>query len=86
MADSQQQGVTPSSEPQKDTGFTPGDDSWAQWRNIFAILSGKMTDEGKDQYRFARDIRNEAVDCKRCEDQRDYLLQYSEIRYSHDDQ
>ncbi|RHZ58467.1 mitochondrial inner membrane protease ATP23 [Aspergillus thermomutatus] len=38
-----------------------------------------MTDEGKEQFRTARDIRNEAADCKRCEDQRDYLLQYSPI-------
>lgn len=61
-----------------DTGYIPGDDTWTQWRNIFSILAGKMTDEGKEQFRIARDIRNEAADCKRCEDQRDYLLQYSE--------
>ena len=59
------------------TGYIPGDDTWTQWRNIFAILTGKMTDEGKEQFRVSRDIRNEAADCKRCEDQRDYLLSYS---------
>jgi inner membrane protease ATP23 len=62
-----------------DNGYIPGDDTWTQWRNIFAILTGKMTAEGKEQFRVARDIRNEAADCKRCEDQRDYLLQYSEF-------
>lgn len=60
-----------------DTGYIAGDDSWTQWRNIFAILTGNMTAEGIDKFRVARDIRNEAADCKRCEDQRDYLLQYS---------
>ncbi|GKZ27987.1 mitochondrial inner membrane protease atp23, partial [Aspergillus brasiliensis] len=60
----------------QDTGFLPGDDTWTQWRNIFSILAGRMTDEGKEQFRVARDIRNEAADCKRCEDQRDYLLQF----------
>lgn len=78
MEESQPPGVNPTSKISKDTGYLPGDDAWTQWRNIFSILSGKMTDEGKEQYRLARDIRNEAVDCKRCEDQRDYLLQYSE--------
>lgn len=36
-----------------------------------------MTPEGQEQFRLAKDIRNEAADCKRCEDQRDYLLQFS---------
>lgn len=35
--------------------------------------------EGQEQFRLAKDIRNEAADCKRCEDQRDYLLQFSEF-------
>nr|Q4X261.2 RecName: Full=Mitochondrial inner membrane protease atp23 [Aspergillus fumigatus Af293] len=70
---------TPSTRGKSDSGYIPGDDTWTQWRNIFAILTGQMTDEGKEQFRIARDIRNEAADCKRCEDQRDYLLQYSPI-------
>lgn len=78
MPDSQSSSPTGKS---GDSGYIPGDDSWTQWRNIFAILSGKMTDEGKEQFRVARDIRNEAADCKRCEDQRDYLLQYSEFAF-----
>lgn len=78
MADSQSAGAGSPSETPKDTGFIPGDDIWTQWRNIFAILTGKMTEEGKEQFRIARDIRNEAADCKRCEEQRDYLLKYSE--------
>lgn len=68
-----------SSTPAKDTGYTPGDDFSTQWRNIFSILTGRMTLEGQEQFRLAKDIRNEAADCKRCEDQRDYLLQFSEF-------
>lgn len=60
-----------------DSGYTPGDDSWTLLLNMYSYFSGKMTQEGIDQFRLARDIQNEAADCKRCEDQRDYLLQYS---------
>lgn len=63
--------------PSKDTGFTPGDDTWTQMKNMFSILTGNMTEEGKEQFLLARDIRNEESDCKRCEDQRDYLIKYS---------
>lgn len=77
MTSSQSPDAVPSPERSSDTGFAPGDDTWTQWRNIFSILTGKMTDEGKEQFRVARDIRNEAADCKRCEDQRSFLLQYS---------
>ena len=59
------------------TGYTPGDDTFTKWRNVFAILTGSMTDDGKEQFRVDRDARNEASDCTRCEKQRDYLLQYS---------
>lgn len=77
MTDSQSPGSALQPEHSAETGFTPGDDTWTQWRNIFAILTGKMTDEGKEQFRVARDIRNEAADCQRCEEQRGFLLQYS---------
>jgi inner membrane protease ATP23 len=68
-----------SSTPANYTGYTPGDDFSTQWRNIFSILTGRMTPEGQEQFRLAKDIRNEAADCKRCEDQRDYLLQFSKF-------
>ncbi|KAL3488447.1 peptidase M76 family-domain-containing protein [Aspergillus germanicus] len=86
MSDSQSpSGPTPTPENKSDTGFQPGDDTFTHWRNIFAILMGRMTDEGKEQFRVARDLRNETEDCKRCETQRDYLFQYSPvIRYLSD--
>lgn len=79
MSNQQASGTQPPQESSKDTGFIPGEDAWTQCRNVFAILTGKMTDAGKEQFRLAKDIRNEAVDCKRCEDQRDFLLKYSEF-------
>lgn len=74
MTDSQ----SPRPDPNGDTGYIPGDDTWSQFRNMYAILTGKMSDKGKEQFRVAQDVRNEEADCKRCEDKRDYLLQYSE--------
>lgn len=70
----------PPSTTQKDTGYIAGDDFSAQWRNIFSIMTGRMSEEGKEQFRIARDNRNEAADCKRCEDQRDYLLAFSKLQ------
>ena len=61
----------------KDTGFTPGDDSWTRWRNSFALMMGRLSPEGQRQYLKARDDREEVADCKRCEKWRDYCLSYS---------
>ncbi|KAJ5503081.1 hypothetical protein N7463_005955 [Penicillium fimorum] len=78
MTDSQSPGATAPSNVKPDTtGFLPGDDTWTQFRNIYSILTGKMSNEGIEKFRVTRDTRNEEADCKRCEDQRDYLLQYS---------
>lgn len=60
-----------------DTGYTPGDDFATKWRNLFAALTGKMTDEGKAQFKLDRDIRNEKSDCDWCEKKRDWFLKYS---------
>lgn len=78
MSDSQSPGAAAPSNDKPETGFIPGDDTYTQFRNIYRILTGKMSSEGIEQFRVARDLRNESADCKRCEDQRDYLLQYSE--------
>ncbi|KAJ5178921.1 hypothetical protein N7492_002131 [Penicillium capsulatum] len=79
MSDSQSQGASAPSSGKPDTGYVPGDDMWTQFRNMYSILTGKMSAEGVEQFRVARDIRNEEADCKRCETQRDYLLQYSPV-------
>lgn len=78
MSDSQSPDTATSSNGKPDTGYVSGDDTWTQFRNVYRILTGKMSSEGIEQFRVARDLRNETEDCKRCEDQRDFLLQYSE--------
>lgn len=77
MSESQSTGSDASDKKQKSTGFTPGDDILTHFRNIYAGITGKMTPEGVEQFRLARDLRNEEADCRRCESQRDYLLNYS---------
>ncbi|BCS17994.1 mitochondrial inner membrane protease ATP23 [Aspergillus puulaauensis] len=85
MSDPQSSSELSAPEKGADTGFQPGDDTFTHWRNIFNILTGKMTAEGREKFRVARDLRNETEDCKRCDDQRNYLLQYSPvIRYMSD--
>ena len=68
---------TESTKDFKDTGYVKGDDTFTRWRNIFALVSGQMTDQGKEEFRLARDIQFEQQDCQRCESYRDYLLKYS---------
>ncbi|RDW59656.1 putative mitochondrial inner membrane protease atp23 [Coleophoma cylindrospora] len=66
--------VNPSNDPKK-TGYDPS----AKWTNYFNILTGRMTDDGKDAFREDAYIRNEARDCKKCEEWRDYVMEYSPI-------
>ncbi|PGH17978.1 mitochondrial inner membrane protease ATP23 [Polytolypa hystricis UAMH7299] len=79
MADSSSPKPTAGSNTPNDTGFIPGDDTFTKWRNIFTILTGQMSAEGRQQYLDAKDIRDEAADCRRCENHRDYLLKYSPV-------
>ncbi|KAL8704616.1 MAG: hypothetical protein Q9201_002202 [Fulgogasparrea decipioides] len=67
--------ASPAPESNKDTGFELGD----KWGNIYRLALGRVTDEGRRQWRNARDDRNEEADCAKCEKHRDYLLQYSPI-------
>lgn len=64
--------------PQNDPAKT-GYDPTAKWMNMFNIISGRMSDEGKDAFREDAYIRNEERDCKRCDEWRDYLFKYSPI-------
>ncbi|KAJ5888805.1 Mitochondrial inner membrane protease atp23 [Penicillium taxi] len=77
MSNSQSSGAAAPVNVKPETGYIPGDDTWSQFSNIYRILTGKMTSEGINEFRVARDIRNEASDIKRVEGQRDYLLQYT---------
>jgi inner membrane protease ATP23 len=55
------------------TGYDPN----AKWTNYWNILTGKMTREGQEEFREAAYIKNEARDCARCEEWRDYCFKYS---------
>ncbi|KAK2880045.1 Mitochondrial inner membrane protease atp23 [Arthroderma sp. PD_2] len=79
MAESQSSSSDASDKNQKPSGFIPGDDIFTQFRNVYAGITGKMTPEGVEQFRLTRDLRNEVADCKRCESQKEYLLNYSPI-------
>ncbi|KAL8674799.1 MAG: hypothetical protein Q9168_000780 [Polycauliona sp. 1 TL-2023] len=68
-----------SSANQENSGFVPGDNFTAIWINRFRLALGLMTYDGEDQWKKARDIRDEAKHCARCEKHRDYLLNYSPI-------
>lgn len=69
----------PSKKPDpKKKEYIPGDDGFTRWRNTFNLLLGRLSDEGVAQYIKKRDDRLEEEDCKRCENHRDWLLQYSQ--------
>ena len=76
MSDNSSQPQDAPSKP-LETGYTPGDSVSTRWNNFFSLLMGKMTEEGKVQYKRDSDIRYEKSDCERCEKSRDYLLEYS---------
>ncbi|KZZ97968.1 Peptidase M76, ATP23 [Ascosphaera apis ARSEF 7405] len=63
----------------KKSGYVPGDDAWTICKNLYTYLKGDMSLEDQKRFRFDSEKRNEAADCKRCEESRDYLLQYSPI-------
>ena len=81
MAESQDTSSTKSNSSE----FLTGNDMWTRWRNFYRMASGNMSPEGQKKYWHDADRRYERVDCKRCESQRDWLLQNSPvIRYMSD--
>ncbi|KAF2019412.1 mitochondrial inner membrane protease ATP23 [Aaosphaeria arxii CBS 175.79] len=59
------------------------DPVYYNWRNTFSIMLGRMSgnrDESLEERYFAeQDVVKAEAFCRRCEDRRDYLLQYSPI-------
>ena len=76
---SQSQSLPATKSSTTDTGYTFTDDPWIRWRNTWRYLTGGLTEEGVKQYQQGRDARMEESDCRRCEQQRDYLLEYSRL-------
>ncbi|KAI6785784.1 mitochondrial inner membrane protease ATP23 [Emericellopsis cladophorae] len=58
------------------TGFDP---QMKWWMNYFNVLTGKMTKEGMFHFRESRYRVHEERDCKRCDEYRDWLFNYSPI-------
>lgn len=87
MADAQSHGVVHPSTPDTSSSLNPtpndpsetGYDPATPWRNVFNILTNRMTPRGKDFYREDAYIANEASDIARTEAWRDYLFSYSPI-------
>ncbi|KAL8938663.1 MAG: hypothetical protein Q9211_003095 [Gyalolechia sp. 1 TL-2023] len=74
----------PEDEEQQSTGYVPGAGLWTRYGNYFRLASGRMTEEGAQQWKLDRDERNKESDCARCEKHRDYLLRYKMVHaYDH---
>lgn len=68
-----------------DMDFTPANSQIGLFKNFYRAAMGHYTPEGLKAYWADSDARYSEIDCKRCEQQRDYLLSYSPIiRYMND--
>ncbi|CAL3968700.1 unnamed protein product [Diplocarpon coronariae] len=65
--------AAPTSNDHANTGYDPN----TRWSNYWNIITGRMTPEGQHEFREAAYIRNEAADCKRCDEWRDWCFAYS---------
>jgi mitochondrial inner membrane protease ATP23 len=90
MADSSSPSETsssPASDPSSIGGadFLPSDTLTNRFKNFYRMATGSMSASGQKAYWADADARYSAIDCSRCEKQRDYLLQFSPIiRYMSD--
>jgi mitochondrial inner membrane protease ATP23 len=65
--------------------FLPSDTLTNRFKNFYRMATGSMSESGQKAYWSDADARYSALDCGRCEKQRDYLLKYSPIvRYMSD--
>ncbi|KAI9826338.1 MAG: Mitochondrial inner membrane protease atp23 [Thelocarpon impressellum] len=62
-----------------DGGSRESQEDTYTWQNWFRILGGRMSEDGMQQFKLDKDARNEAVDCKRCDEWKEYLFKYSPI-------
>ncbi|RMY63411.1 hypothetical protein D0863_10563 [Hortaea werneckii] len=71
---------TPTPSPSPPTNAAPElDQSFYTWSNFFSILTGSATPNERAAYFRTRDTLNEERDCKRCDDDKAWLFQYSPI-------
>lgn len=72
----------PSPAPVGGAEFLPSDTLTNRFKNFYRMATGSMSAAGQKRYWADADARYSAIDCRRCEEQRDYLLKYSPvIRY-----
>lgn len=55
------------------------DSTYTTWSNFFSVLTGSADDHLRKSYFRERDIKNEAKDCKRCEEDVKWLFKASPI-------
>ena len=68
------------STPQSGAQIDPSDTKWAEIKNFINFKSGRFDDATKEQYARHFDDYQEKADCRRCEKNRDFFLQYSETK------
>jgi mitochondrial inner membrane protease ATP23 len=67
------------------TDFLPSTTLLNRFKNFYRMATNTMSPSGQAAYWSDTDARYSAIDCRRCESQRDYLLRYSPIiRYMSD--
>lgn len=71
--------VPPNTRPGGTFDFLPGTTLLTRFLNFYRMATGSMSPSGQQSYWRDADLRYESLDCRRCESQRDYLLQYSPI-------
>lgn len=57
----------------------PYDKAWYTWSSFFNILTGRASDDETKKYFHMRGLKFEDQDCKRCEERREWLFQYSPV-------
>lgn len=55
------------------------DESWYTWSSFFSILTGRASQDEMRKYFHVRGLKHEAADCARCDERRDWLLEYSPV-------
>ncbi len=65
--------------PQEGSDFRPSTTWWNRTVNFTRMLTGQMSPAGQKIYWSDADERYSDLDCKSCEENRDYLLKYSPV-------
>jgi len=63
--------------PSDASSTTPIDTTFYTWSTFFRAITGSANDNEMRQYIHTRSVLNEKADCRKCEQWRDWLFQYS---------